>query len=122
MTFLPGQVYQLPGFDPGATATVCHVDVSPGEIIVHVKLEGVVLPAIPLPSGDEEDGLLLIPFSPEAFQGSIGPLLRVDADPPGGWEPAYAAWHEAYGDGEATVWSLPVYDAIQVLESMAAAG
>lgn len=121
MTFLPGQVYQLAGFDPGATATVCQVDISPAETIVHVKLEGVALPANPTATGGEEDGPLLITFSPEALQGSVGALLRVDAEPEG-WERAYAAWHEAYEGGEATVWNLPVYDAIQVMESLAAAG
>jgi hypothetical protein len=116
MSFLPGQVYALAGFDAKASVTVCRVDVSLAEVIVHVRVDGVEVV-----DGAGEEGMLLMPFSAEALQASVGALLREDGSP-GNWESAYEAWQTAYEEGEATVWSLPVYDAIQVMESMASAG
>jgi hypothetical protein len=118
MHFLPGQVYQLPGLETGATATVCHVDDDPFSCVVHVRIEGVRIPNPEAPGGISK-GVHLMPFTEEALAESVGKMIS-DNVVVTNWEKAYDAWRTAYEEGEATVWSLPVYDAIQVMQSMLA--
>lgn len=116
MQFLPGQVYLLPGFDREAIATVCHVDEDAFGAVVHVRIDGVSLPD-PGAAEDGSPGIELIPFTSEALAGSVGQMIEQDIEITG-WEPAYDAWRNAYEEGEATVWSLPVYDAVQVMQCL----
>jgi hypothetical protein len=118
MHFLPGQVYQLPGLDSGATATICHVDDDPFGSVIHVRIEGIRLPN-PEVAGGVSKGIHLMPFTEEALSESVGPMIA-DSIEVTNWETAYEAWRDAYEEGEATVWSLPVYDAVQVMQSMMA--
>ena len=118
MHFLPGQVYQLPGLDSEAYATVCHVDDDPFGAVVHVRIDGVRVPDPEVPGGVSQ-GIQLMPFTEEALAVSVGPMVAENVEVTN-WEAAYDAWRDAYEEGEATVWSLPVYDAIQVMQSMMA--
>jgi len=116
MLFVSGQVYQLPGLDSGATATVCHVDDDPFGAVVHVRIDGVKIPNPEVPGGFSR-GIHLMPFTEEALAGSVGTMVAEGAEV-ANWQAAYDAWRDAYEEGEATVWSLPVYDAVQVMQSM----
>lgn len=118
MHFLPGQVYLLPGLDTGAIATVCHVDDDPFGAVVHVRIDGVSFPD-PEGLGEPFEGIQLMPFTEEALAVSVGPMIAENVEV-NDWEAAYDAWRNAYEEGEATVWSLPVYDAVQVMQSMMA--
>lgn len=118
MHFFPGQVYQLPGLDAGATATVCHVDDDPFGAVVHVRIDGVRIPNPEVPGGASK-GIQLMPFTEEALACSVGEMVSENEEV-ANWEAAYEAWRDAYEEGEATVWSLPVYDAVQVMQSMMA--
>jgi len=112
----PGQTYRLTGFDPESTVTICHVDESSIGTIYHVRLDGLRIPH-PYAPGGVVSAISHMPFSESALLESLGSLIT-DQGEAEGWEEAYSEWKVAFELGEASIWELPVYDALQVHQSL----
>ena len=116
MHFAPGQKYQLSGFEPESTATICRVDESLEGSIVHVRFDGLHL-SHPYAPGGYLTTIVHMAFAEEALSASLSTLLSTSENP-GEWEEAYSEWREAYEKGQTFIWELPVYDALQVHQTM----
>lgn len=86
--------------------------------IVHVALEGVRL-EIPRPEGSLTTTISHLPFQEAALRGSLLEMVTRTAEPPdlGG----YVGWKQAFDQGKAGIWTMPVAEAVAAVEKMAPA-
>ncbi|MEM0967747.1 MAG: hypothetical protein AAF191_11255 [Verrucomicrobiota bacterium] len=114
MDLCPGQKYRLLDAEAHSTVTICQIDECPLGSVVHVRLDGLRL-TLNESTGLSRTSIHHMAFTEDALHGSIGSLITEHEDP-GNWEEAYHDWRVAFELGEAHVWQLPVFDALQIHE------
>lgn len=117
--FAPGQVWTY-STRPGEEASrivVCRVeaDEKVGEI-VHIHVNRVRLKNKHAPGGSS-DQIGHMPYSGEALRKSLTKLESTDSMLPN-FENGYQEWRSAFDKGKASVWTVPLSEAIAGMESV----
>ena len=85
-----------------------------GQVIVHLYVKGVAVKNKRAPNGVSEF-ISHLPMSETAVSESVVNLESTTGDLPG-WEKGYRAWLGEYKKGEGGVWSIPLAEAVSVIE------
>jgi hypothetical protein len=101
-----------PGQD-GAVLTVLRVERFGDRVFVHVRLDGVRI----VHAGGIATWVAHLPFDEAAIRESVTSRVDEGIDTSGLLE-GYAAWREAFDAGQAGAFSIPVAEAIGVVERM----
>lgn len=119
MEFEPGQVWTYdarPG-EESSRVVICRVDHDArlGEI-VHIHVRGLRVSNQRAPGGvSHEIGHL--PYDAAALRSSLASLEATEADLPR-YEEGHEEWRQAFDAGKAGVWTIPVREAIVLMESI----
>jgi hypothetical protein len=117
VSFHAGEVwrYHTRAAEPDSTLTIVRVDEEPASgTIVHVHVDGLRITNPHHPTGFS-DTIGHMPFSEAAVAASVTERIgQADALPD--FEEGYQTWRSAYDDGHAGVFTIPVAEAVEVME------
>lgn len=103
--FMAGQVWQYDTRDgeEQSTLTVLAVDEMEQDAIIHIRVDGLVIPGI--------NTLEHMPFSADAMLYSVREFVQHLEQVPA-FASGYAAWKEAFDAGKGGYWKVPVKTAV----------
>lgn len=115
--FKPGQVwsYKTRPQDKGSTFTVILVEQARGHELVHVRVDGLHLKN-PMHAGGFSDSAGHLPMEEEALRACRDQLLREGAVVPQESLGGYKQWKQAFDEGHAGAFNIPLADVIDTLE------
>ena len=115
--FQVGQVweYQTRLVDPKSTLQILNVQRLYGTTVaVHVQVNGLNLKSVPkLKDGGTASHL---PFSEESIEASVTNLLRANQPLPEDYKEGYETWYNAFMEGKAGVFTMPVARVVNMIE------
>lgn len=115
--YAPGQIwkYATRAGEGESRLTILRIDDEPNAgRIVHVSIKGIAIKS-PASRDGVADFIAHLPFAETAVDRSVTELER-SAEPPELPE-GYATWRSAFDTGKGGVWTLPVAEAIDALET-----
>ena len=121
--FQVGQIwqYRVRPVDPQSTLQIVTVDLlHEKEVAVHVQVRGLNMKSSP--TKPEEGIASHLPFSEEALEASVTNLLYQVSPLPDDFEEGYEMWREAFLEGKAGIFSVPVAEVISMIENTMSTG
>jgi hypothetical protein len=117
-TFDVGQiwVYRARPGEPESRVLICRVE-SDDKLgrIVHIQVNGLRLKNKHA-AGGYSDNIAHMPYSEDALKRCVTVVDSRTASLPASFEEGYKEWRQAFDEGKAGVWTLPLDEAISTME------
>ncbi|NML67302.1 hypothetical protein HHL22_19040 [Hymenobacter sp. RP-2-7] len=115
--FQVGQIweYQTRTADPNSTLQILKVEKLYGaEIAVHIQVNGLNLKSNP--EKKDSGTASHLPFSEDAIEASVTQLVVAKESLPQDFEKGYQMWREAFLEGKAGVFAMPIARVVNMIE------
>ncbi len=106
--------YSTRPLEKGSTLTIVKIDKIGNDKIIHISIEGVKIENPKIKKGFGEN-VSHIPISEKALQKSVTKIIEKVKTLPD-FEEGYAIWKNAYDQGQAGYFTIPVMECVEYME------